>query len=319
MNSPIPAAVQDLTQFCEVTYGVPAMETRILISSLLPTRYPPIWLLMQTGWNPFMTHLAYVARQLRALDISDTWHLRAERPRQHNKSIMIHLASRETEPRLFADRYWQLPGVPIWRQSRYPLIAQECVRIRLQIDPAKYPEHVAKERFQELACQALGAANTGNRGGIVPTPPSEDFARRVKLLPLIDPMLSNIHTLMRNLCYVPANHAALCGRQIIEEVDLRAQAHVLRSTVPFWMEKMIRAFMAYGSQCIRLGHAIRDTGYDNPWRNAGSHRNPFRLGEKLVKELWMSGLLERNNNARPGYRVKSDYVVDLEYIMNGRI
>lgn len=321
----IPNEVKALTDFCEVTYGVPAMETRILVSSLLPTRYPPIWILIQSEQNRFLDHFAYVCRQARAVDVWDTWQLRAERPRAHNRSVMIHLASRNKEPRFFADRYWRLPGPTIWRQSRYPLLAQECVRMRHQFDPVKYPELPRREELKELVCRALSGAQ-GDRGGVVPVEPPahyrEAFLRRVHILQLADPMLVNRTALFRNLCYVAANHAALCGRDDINEIDLRAQAHVIRSTVPMWMEKLLAAFMEHGKYTSTTTNiAIQDTGFDDPWRNTGMRRNPLRLGEKLVSDLWTSGLLEKTVwGRRTGrYRVKPEYLDDLEHIMNAQL
>lgn len=317
--------VKSLTDFCELIYGVPAMETRILISSLLPTRYPPVWILIQSEQNRFLDHLAYVLRQIRALDVWDTWQLRAERPRAHNRSVMIHLASRDKEPRFFADRYWRLPGPTIWRQSRYPLLAQECVRMRHQFDPVKYPELPRRNELHELICRALAAARQ-DRGGVVPIEPSapyiEAFKRRVNIVSLTDSLLTNRTALMRNLCYVPTNHAALCGRETIDEIDLRAQAHILRSTIPFWMEKLLSAFLSHNPMTsITLTAAIQGTGFEDSWRNVGTQRDPRRLCEKLVNDLWSSGLLEKTKWGRSvgRYKVKAEYVDDLEHIINAQL
>lgn len=309
--------LEQLTEFCEMTYGVPALHSRILASALLPTRYPPLWILIQSEWSRFFDHFSFVTRQLRAVDVHDTWHIRAERPRTHNRSVMIHLASRDTEPRFFADRYWRLPAPPIWRQSRYPLVAQESIRMRLEWDESKVPEDAMRNRFHALMCAALAAAPQ-DRGGIVPAIPSESFKRRVRILPLIDSLLADREALMRNLCYVPAAHAALYGREKPTEDDWRAGAHVLRSTVPLWMEKLIRAFLGYGALAISLRTAIADTGFDNAWRNTGGaigqKRDPIRLGEKLVAELWINGLLDRNKQYR--YKIKPEFVDDLDHILN---
>jgi hypothetical protein len=64
---------------------------------------------------------------------------------------------------------------------------------------------------------------------VVPARPDEDLERRINLLPLFDPLLTNRTALFRNLCFIPANHAALCGRKEITETDRRAQ-----SACPFW-------------------------------------------------------------------------------------
>jgi hypothetical protein len=48
------SAVQALTDFVQTCYGVPAIQTRILISCLLPTRYPPVWMLIQSERNRFL-------------------------------------------------------------------------------------------------------------------------------------------------------------------------------------------------------------------------------------------------------------------------
>lgn len=308
--------IQELTSFCETTYGVPAMETRILVSSFLPTRHPPIWIMIQAEPNRFSNDLAYCTRRLWANEITDTWYYRAERPRAHNKLVMLALEERLTRPRLFADRFWSWPGPAIRRTSYYPLLSSQCVRMRFNLDPGRFPENMMRDEMLERMKEAL-AAWPATRSGIVPEPPTETFSRRAMLLPLIDWMYKDRPALMRNLCFVPANHAAICGRTEVIEADLQAQAYVLRSCVPVWLEKIILVMLSYGAMCVSAGTIIADTGFENPWRMKGTRENPLRLGEKLVRELWTNGLVERNKKGR--FRIKPEYVDDLEHIIQAKL
>jgi hypothetical protein len=172
------SAVQALTDFVQTCYGVPAIQTRILISCLLPTGYPPVWMLIQSERNRFLNDLAFVFIRLNSFDLTDTVHFRCERPRFHNILIKVVLAERDQRTVLFVDRYWQLPGPRLWRTSRYPLLAQECVRMRLTFDPGRFPGDMVRDQLYEHVCQALGAA-LGDRGGIVPARPDEDLERRI--------------------------------------------------------------------------------------------------------------------------------------------
>lgn len=308
--------ISELTRFIETVYGVPAMESRILISSLLPTRYPPVWIMIQAEANEFTRHLAYSTRRIAVSDIMDTWHFRGERPRTHNRMVATVLAERDTTSKLFADRFWHWPGPPIWKTSRYPLLMQQCVRMRFTLAPDRFPAEVRMEELYDLVRAAL-AAWPASRSGIVPAPPTEDLTRRAMILPLIDRLFADRPALMRNLCFVAANHAAICGRTEVAKEDLQAQAYVLKSCVPIWMEKIIGVFMSWGALALSMSTIIDETGFDNAWRNRGSRANPFRLGEKLVKDLWTNGLLERNQNGR--FRIRPEFVDDLQHILEARL
>ena len=113
MPAAVISAVQALTDFVAVTYGVPPIETRILVSTFLPTRYPPVWMLVQSERNRFLNDLAFVSRQLKAVEMRDTLEFRSERPRVHNRSIMIELADRDRNP-----RRWRIPRRSPWEQHR---------------------------------------------------------------------------------------------------------------------------------------------------------------------------------------------------------
>ena len=204
--------IQELTSFIETVYGVPSMETRILVSSLLPTRYPPIWIMIQAETNEFIRHLAYSTRRIAVSDIMDTWHFRGERPRTHNRMVALVLSERETTAKLFADRFWNWPGPPIWKTSRYPLLMQQAVRMRFTMVPDRFPADVRMEEMYDLVRAAL-AAWPANRSGIVPAPPSEAFTRRAMILPLIDRLFADRPALMRNLCFVPTMPRSAGGRR----------------------------------------------------------------------------------------------------------
>jgi hypothetical protein len=308
------SAVQALTDFVRDTYGVPPIQTRILVSTFLPSRYPPVWILIQSERNRFLNDLAYVSRQLRAVDLVDTLKFRSERPRVHNRSIMIELADRDRNPRLFIDRFWQLPGPRIWRTSHYPLLAEECVRMRLTVDPSRFPEDMMRNQLHEHVCQALGAAAV-DRGGIVPARPDEDAARRIQLLPRFDPLLTNRTALMRNLCLIPANHAALCGRTEITDADRQAQAHVLQSCVPMWVEKVLREYLRLGENRVRVDDIVKSTGFDDRTHKRRSSRS---IGHQIIHNLWANQVLEdRRIDHRPTYRMRFELVSDIQHILAG--
>lgn len=313
------AELIELTRFCEMTYGVPPLQTRILVGALLPARYPPLWLMINAEKNVFLEDFGYVTRQLMAVDVWDTWQFRGERPRWVNHQIMARLPMRQSQPCFFADRYWQLPTPPpVLRQSRYPLLAQECVRMRHNYNPTVFTNGLMREMLLERVRAAIAAA-AADRGGIVPVEPPakwrEDFIRRIRLLPLIDKYLASPTALARNLCFVGANHAALCGRRDFQELDMFAVANVMRSTVPAWMERILSVLLAAVPHAIALKAIITDTRLDDAWRNIGSKQNPLRLGEKLLIELWMSGLVDRVQQGRR-WQIKPDYVVDVAKILN---
>lgn len=312
--------LQELTRFCEITYGVPALQTRILVGALLPTRYPPLWLMISAEKNTFLTDFSYATRQIRAVDVWDTWEIRFERPRWANKTMMTRLATREEFPCYFADRFWQMPAPPVLRQSRYPYLAQECVRIRHDFNQAAYPEQEIQGPLHQRICAALSAAAV-DRGGVVPMEPaqkwSEWFQRRLKLLPLIDKYYMSPTALARNLCYIAWNHAHLCGRWQLNDDDMQAVAIVIRSCVPAWMERLLSVLLCYNANAIGLKTLITETRLDDAWRNLGSRQNPMRLGEKLAVELWMSGILNKTSNGR--YRIKEEHFNDIAAILNGKL
>lgn len=304
------SAVQALTDFVQTSYGVPPIETRILISCLLPTRHPPVWMLIQSERNRFLNDLAYVFIRLNSFDLTDTVHFRGERPRFHNRFIMVALADRDQETHLFVDRYWQQPGPRLWRTSRYPLLAQECVRMRLTFDPGRFPDDMVRDQLYEHVRQALGAA-LGDRGGILPARPDEDLERRINLLPLFDPLLANRTALFRNLCFIPANHAALCGRKEITEADRRAQAHVLRSCVPIWVEKVLREYLRLGENRVKVDTVVKAAGLDDGAKGR-------TCGHQIIQDLSARGVLEGRRIAyRPTYRIRPGLVSDIEHILAG--
>jgi hypothetical protein len=308
------SAVQALTDFVAVTYGVPPVQTRILVSTFLPTRYPPVWMLVQSEPNRFLNDMAFVSRQLRAVDIADTVHYRTERPRIHNRAVNIVLTNRESEPRLFIVRFWQLPGPRIGRTSYYPLLAEECVRMRLTVDPSRFPEDMMRNQLHEHVCRALSAA-AGDRGGIVPARPDEDLARRIQLLPQFDPLLTNRTSLVTNLCLIPANHAALCGRTEITDADRQAQAHVLQSCVPMWVEKVLREYLRLGDNRLRADDVVKTTGLEDGTPKRRSGRS---IGRQIIHNLWTNQVLEdRLMDRRPAYRIRFELVSDIEHILAG--
>lgn len=306
------SAVDELTDFCRVTYGVPPVETRILVSSFLPTRYPPLWLLIQSEPNAFTEDMSYCATRLRASGFVDSWYYRGERPRKVNRLVTWLMNERATASFVCVDRFWRRPHPPVLRQSQYPRLAAECVRMRLTWDPNRFPDR--REELWARVKAALEAA-AGDRGGVVPYPMTEEMERRAALLPLIDRYLADRTALVRNLCFVASNHAALCGRTQPAEPDLRAQAHIIRSSIPFWMDAIITAFLAHGAGFVAIRQIINATGFENEWRNLGSKLNPLRLGEKLVRELWANGFLERHKNGK--FRIRPEYVDDLYMILWG--
>lgn len=312
-----------LTEYCQVTYGVPPMHVRILVSALLPTRYPPLWFLVQAENSPFFDHFAYVIRQMKAYELCDTWMLRADRPWNHNKRILVHLQTRDTDPRYYVDRYWRLPGPQVRVQSRYPLVAQECIRMRFEWDPIKQPEYQSRDKLLKLITEALGAAYQ-DRGGVVPVevPAAmrESFQRKMMILMMCDRYLCNRTSLARNLLFIPASHMALCGRTAMNDLDYRALAHVLKSGIPFWMERMITVFMHYNQTAISKATVVRESGLLDPWHRGANQmlREPLRGTEKLIRDLMLGGLLEQTHNNR-NYRLKPEHVTDVEELLQGKI
>jgi hypothetical protein len=115
--------------------------------------------------------------------------------------------------------------------------------------------------------------------------------------------------LFRNLCFIPANHAALCGRKEITESDRRAQAHVLRSCLPIWVEKVLREYLRLGENRVRVDTVVKAAGLDYGARGR-------TCGHQIIHDLWARGVLEGRRIAyRPTYRIRPDLVSDIEHIL----
>jgi len=310
--------VTELGEFCELTYGVPRLQARILVSTFLQTRYEPLWIMIDAEKCKFLYDLENVLQRLDFPGILDTVEMR-KRAYLANKYIDIIRQQRQ-KPWLFANRYWDWPGPFITPRSRYGLIAQECLRLRLEFDPSKLPGAVAKDILYQRVVDTLGAATVGT-GGIVPWPLEEVFARRAGRLPLIDRMLVALTPLMRNFGYVMANHAAICGRAIPNEEDEAVQRYMLRHAVPLWCEKILRVLLQNGQRAISWKEIVRRSGQAYEWQwsygGPGRHTNrPPLVGKKIIHEFWISGLVERN--IKWNYVLKPQYTDDLEHIIEAR-
>lgn len=312
-------ALTQLTEFAAQTYGVPALHTRILVSAYLPTRYPPLWLMVDAEKCNFVRDLETVLIRLEHSGILDTYNLRDETVHLINKWVKILLDTRESQPHLYANRYWDWPGPVVTPRSQYPLVAAECVRLRLEFDASKHTPSSAKEELLPLVRQAIAQAAV-DKGGIVPCNLDETFYRRASILPLVDRNLSSRTALMRNFGFVIANHAALCGRTTPNEDDLQVQRYVLRHTIPLWIEQILHILLERGvHHSVAWRELIRLTGlaYQWQWHWGGQNINrPSDLGERIIKELWMTGLCERNKDNR--YLIKPQYSDDLEHILEAR-
>ena len=292
-------SLDELTEFVELAYGVPRLQTRILISTYLPTNYPPLWIMVDSEMCRFLEDLSYAVTKFEHSAILDTWYLREQRAWLNRKYAMILVSARE-KPQIFANRYWDWPGPHIFPRFGYHLVAQECLRLRLEFDASKQPGSLAKDGLYELMKRALTEAKV-DRGGVVPRQFDNTFYRRASLLPLIDQYLTNRTTLMRNLEFVAANHAAICGRSELNEEDLSVQRMMLRHAVPIWAEKILRVVINRGSRAIGWREIVNQTGqaFEWQWRYGGVHvSRPPKVGERIVRDFFESGLIERTKNNR---------------------
>jgi hypothetical protein len=309
-------ALSELTDFCEMTYGVPRLETRILVSTFLATRYPPLWLMIDAEKCRFLHDLEYALQRLRQPAILDTLNLRGIRTRLANKWVQVIMSARD-RPHLFANRYWDGPGPWIRPGSLYPVLAAECLRLRLTYNCAKQPGTLARENLYELVRRVLN--ETDPRGGVVPREPGETFSRRAALLPMMHPELSSPTALMRNFGFVLANHAAISGRSEPNEEDFGVQRFMMRYAIPLWVEKILQVLLERGMRPISWRSTMRQTGQADEWHwqyGKGSLTRPVYVGRKIIFGFWASGLLHKDWHSR--FIIKPEYADDLEHIMEAR-
>jgi hypothetical protein len=312
-------ALTELTDFCELTYGVPRLETRILVSTYLPTRYPPLWLFVDAEKCRFLEDLEYAVRRLEHPAILDTWLLKGQRAYLANKYVKVLMSERHRKTHLFANRYWDWPGPSITRRSWYQLVAAECLRLRLTYNAAKQPGSLARENLFELVRGALGEAAV-DRGGIVPRELSETVYRRATLLPMIDRDLTSPTSFMRNLGFVPANHAAICGRAQPDEEDFGVQRFMLRNCIPRWIEKLLKVLIKHGLRGMLWRDLMRATDLTDEWFwHYGGPNNmdyPSQIGKRIIAGFFSSGLCDRSPHRY--YSLKAQYFDDLEHIFQAR-
>lgn len=307
----------ELSEFCEMTYGVPRLHARILISTFLPSRYPPLWLMVDSEKCRFLHDLEWGLTRLEHPGITDAYDLR-KRTYYANKWIDM-LLNRRDRPQLIANRYWEWPGPLVTPRLRYPLIACECLRLRLEFDPSKQPGELARETLYALVKRTLAEAAV-DRGGVVPLPLDEVFYRRAQLLPLIDRYLTSRTALMRNFGFVAANHAAFCGREKPNERDFTIQRYLLRMTVPVWAEKMLKVLLDYGPQrALGWKSIVRETGQAATWQRYWggiNTRRPQEIGQRIIQDFFSTGLVNLTHNKT--YSIKPEFCDDLSHILEAR-
>lgn len=312
----------ELSEFTESVYGVPRLHTRILVSTFLPTRYPPLWILVDSEKCRFLHDLEWGLTRLEHAGMVDAYDLRV-RAHYANKWIDM-LLKRRDRAQLIANRYWEWPGPLLTIRSRYPLVAAECLRLRLEFDAAKQPGERAREELYALVRRTLAEAAV-DRGGIVPVPLDEVFHRRAQLLPLIDRHLTSKTALMRNFGFVAANHAAFCGRAKPDFRDFTVQRYMLRMAVPMYTEKMIRVLLDWGTRQMKLKRAlgwkeiVRETGQVAIWQRyygGLNTRRPQEIGKRLMNDLWTTGLVDQT--PYKAYSLKLAFVDDLGHILEAR-
>lgn len=312
----------ELSEFCEMTYGVPRLHMRILVSTFLPSRYPPLWLLIDSEKCRFLHDLEWGLRRLEHPGIVDAYDLRV-RARYANRWVDMLMKQRD-RPLLIANRYWEWPGPLLTLRMRYPLVACECLRLRLEFDPSKQPGELAREALYQLVKRTLAEAAV-DRGGVVPVALDEVFFRRAQLLPLIDRHLTSKTALMRNFGFVAANHAAFCGRDKPNDRDFTMQRYMLRMAVPIWAEKILRVLLDYGSRPTDKGRAlgwksiVRESGQAATWQRYWggiNTRRPQEIGHRIVQDFFSTGLVDITLNKT--YSIKPEFCDDLARILEAR-
>lgn len=239
----------------------------------------------------FLLDLESVVLRFEHSAILDTCFMREERPRIANRYVSIFLTMR-TKPALFANRCWDWPGPHLYKRYKYPMVAAECLRLRLEYDASKLPGQRAREELYQLTRRPLSEAAVDPRAGIVPVPLDEITYRRASIVSLTDPHLDKLAPLCRNLGFVVSNHAAISGRSVANEEDYAVERYMLRHTVPIWAERILRVLIERGARAIGASELIRLTGLASAWQWHYGGVNPSRppeVGDKIIEQLFLKG------------------------------
>jgi hypothetical protein len=231
-------------KFCSEWYGLDRLHARLIASALIPCQpHTPVWLIAETSNNLFWEHLSYSMESLGWHRISNLAGLRTTRPRYANQHVDQWMQTRQSQPRIFIDTYFENPNCwqGVLRRHGYWRIARECVRVAIHV-PLMVSQADDWCRTEMASLLKLVVDPTHRRLFPNPATLSPVLMELVELLPRLNPELSEPMALLENLALLPTSHMVTYGRTELIDDDWWNMYQCLKGSVRFWTKRILTPF-----------------------------------------------------------------------------
>lgn len=233
----------DLIDFCQLQYGIDAIQVRAITTCLIPMDYP-IWLICDAQSHMFWEHLGTVIQQsLGGFPLRNLAWLRVQFPRIANIQISKYLAQRKERPLIWYDRMGTVQfGINKRPHPRhmYHELVEECLRIRVPTATLRLPSEDAQYELSRLLRLVINPNFRTERPALIK--PNDALMTYANIIYKANQELSNPSSFMRNICRIPHAHRLLHGRDKLTDDDWLMQYHIMSNCIRAWDYKILRSF-----------------------------------------------------------------------------
>lgn len=284
-----------LTDFCFDQYNIDPTHTRLIMSTLVPSNYLPIWLIYETQRTPFWNHLNAACKQLGMQPMNNLSGLRSLHIKFADQWYREWMKGRHEHPKIFIDTYY-LDNFK-WRKipasHAYWLIAAECARVSVPAMMAKMPREGADEELLRLVRMVIQPHDRT----LLPKPiePGETLNKIIHSIPRLNKEMVDGEPFYNNIVMIPGSHAALYGRGMdqLVDADYYAMMQVIRGSIRQNIQRILHRFFLHRTACEGpMTHDMLADKLDMPLQGmcdvlSELHRD--HVIEKSHRPLWHSG------------------------------